>query len=1019
MNGSGPRRAQRLLRDSLSYPATERDDFFVRACGDDADLLAEVRSLYAKWSSDDPITLPTAGGEATPPGGVPIEGPGTRIGPYTLIENLGEGGFGVVYLAQQDEPVRRRVALKIIKLGMDTRQVVARFEQERQALAMMDHPHIAKVLDAGATDAGRPYFVMELVKGDPIVEYCDKNNLSIEERLGLFGQVCDAVQHAHTKGIIHRDIKPSNVLVSTQGGAPQIKVIDFGIAKATAARLTEKTLFTEHRALIGTPEYMSPEQAEGSLDIDTRTDVYSLGVMLYELLTGTTPFTSQELRSAAYAEIQRIIRQIDPPRPSTRISQNTEGIASIAAHRHTQPRRLGTIVRGELDWIVMKALEKDRRRRYETANGLGMDIRRYLAGEAVVAAPPSRAYRVRKFMQRNRVAVGAGAAVAAALLAGVLGTSIGMVKADRQREVAVANERLAVAEAERANAAEQLAQKRAADIEQVAAFQERQFSGMDVPVAAERLRVDLSQRVRAAAERAKLEPAEVSRRVAEVEAITAGADFAGMTTLSLQQNVFEPALASISEQFADQPLVRARLQQSIAHTVRELGLLDLAEGPQDAALRTRREVLGPDHRDTLNSLAAKAALLRQQGKYAEAEGPFEEALAGLRKTAGDDDPDTLQCLKELGGLRQYQGRYDEAKACYTEAFERRKRVLGEDAPSTLIVEGDLGQLLLFQGKYDEAEALLKDAHERLLRVNGENNQATVNVVNSLGSLYVAMGRLDQAEVCYRRSLAWRRASLGENHPSTLGAMENLGGVLFRVGRLDEAVELVKAALAGRARLFGPDGAETLRSVQNLAFLERRQKKYEQAEAGYRRALAGFERLIGPDRPDTLIVRKNLGDVLRDQGKYDEAESVLRTALAAWDRGGPTNDPQSILTVFSLAAVFDAAGRYEDAARVMTDYEPAARRAYTGSQVRQLGDYLSQLGDCRTRAGQFAAAESALVEAHPLLVAGFGPAGDYTRRCESRLASLYAAWDAAEPGGGHGEKAAEWRARVDAAAAERK
>ncbi len=325
---------------------------------------------------------------------------GEQIGRYKLLQQIGEGGFGLVFLAEQLEPVRRQVALKIIKLGMDTHQVVARFEQERQALALMDHPHIARVLDAGSTDRGRPYFVMDLVKGEPITEYCDKHTLSIPNRLRLFEQVCLAVQHAHQKGLIHRDIKPSNVLVSTENGRPVPKIIDFGIAKATAGRLTEHTVFTEQFQMVGTPEYMSPEQAEGSLDIDTRADIYALGVLLYELTTGTTPF-SGELRASTYAEIQRVIREVEPPSPSRRILQSTEDLEKIAARRGTDARKLAGIVRGDLDWIVHKAIEKDRGRRYDTANGLALDIQRYLNGEPVVAAPPSAAYRLRKFVKRH------------------------------------------------------------------------------------------------------------------------------------------------------------------------------------------------------------------------------------------------------------------------------------------------------------------------------------------------------------------------------------------------------------------------------------------------------------------------------------------------------------------------------------------------------------------------------------------------------------------------------------------
>ena len=375
-------RVRRVFMEVAELPEADRAEAIARACGDDVSLRVEVEAMLRAHERAGGFMAAPTGEAPTHPSAAPVteviaqrESAGTSIGPYKLLQLIGEGGFGSVFMAEQLRPVARKVAIKVIKLGMDTRAVIARFEAERQALAMMEHPNIAKVLDAGATEAGRPYFVMELVKGDPIVEYCDKSNLSIEDRLELFAQVCTAVQHAHTKGIIHRDIKPSNVLVSTQDGRPHAKVIDFGIAKATASKLTEKTLFTEHRQLIGTPEYKSPEQAEGSLDIDTRTDVYSLGVLLYELLTGTTPFSSRELRSAAYAEIQRIIREVEPPKPSTRLSSNVETIADVAARRHVEPKRLGAIVRGELDWIVMKALEKDRSRRYETANGLAMDVR--------------------------------------------------------------------------------------------------------------------------------------------------------------------------------------------------------------------------------------------------------------------------------------------------------------------------------------------------------------------------------------------------------------------------------------------------------------------------------------------------------------------------------------------------------------------------------------------------------------------------------------------------------------------
>ncbi len=382
-------------------------------------------------------------------------------GRYKLLEQIGEGGFGIVFMADQLTPVRRRVALKIIKPGMDTRQVLARFDAERQALALMDHPGIARALDAGATDSGHPYFVMELVRGVPITDYCDQNSLAIHERLELFVNVCRAVQHAHQKGIIHRDIKPSNVLVTMQDGRPVPKVIDFGVAKAINQQLTEATLFTRFTEMIGTPLYMSPEQAAmTSLDIDTRSDIYSLGVLLYELLTGTTPFDKHQLKQAAYDEIRRIIREEEPARPSTRLSTLGDKSAAVAAHRHADPSRLSQLVRGDLDWIVMKALEKDRTRRYETANDLALEIQRHLADEPVLARPPSTAYRFRKFARRNKAALATAVVVTLALLLGVVGTTWQLFRATWQRDRAVHAERLAATRLE----SESLA--RAAEAEQ-------------------------------------------------------------------------------------------------------------------------------------------------------------------------------------------------------------------------------------------------------------------------------------------------------------------------------------------------------------------------------------------------------------------------------------------------------------------------------------------------------------------------------------------------------------------------
>jgi WD40 repeat protein/serine/threonine protein kinase len=422
--------------------AEERADYLDRVCGSDRSLRGRVEGLLRAHVEDDEFLESPAAALATAGDTCPqAEGPGTVIGPYKLLEQIGEGGMGIVYMAEQIKPVRRKVALKIIKPGMDTKQVIARFDAERQALAMMEHPGIARVLDAGATESRRPFFVMELVKGIPITDYCDLNRLPIEDRLELFVSVCQALQHAHQKGIIHRDLKPSNVLVTMIDGVPVPKIIDFGVAKAMGQQLTERTLYTGFTQLIGTPLYMSPEQAEFSgVDVDTRSDVYALGVLLYELLTGTTPFDADTFRSAAYDEIRRIIREQEPPKPSTRISTLEATASTVSARRKCDPVSLRKLIRGELDWIVMKALEKDRNRRYETASGLAADVRRYLDDEPVQACPPSAGYRLRKFARRNKRILATAGVVALALVAGTVVSAWQAIRAT-QAEVRAAAQR--------------------------------------------------------------------------------------------------------------------------------------------------------------------------------------------------------------------------------------------------------------------------------------------------------------------------------------------------------------------------------------------------------------------------------------------------------------------------------------------------------------------------------------------------------------------------------------------------
>ena len=585
-------KAADVLADVLDLPPAERSAAADRMCGGDARVRARVETLLraAEGAGDflgdatvGPAGVATVGADAAPTLAPVTERPGSRIGRYKLLQQIGEGGFGVVFLAEQERPVKRQVALKVIKLGMDTREVVARFEAERQALALMDHPNIARVFDAGSTDAGRPYFVMELVRGSPITEYADKHKLSTRDRVALAAAVCRAVQHAHGRGVIHRDLKPSNILVTVTDDRPVPKVIDFGIAKATQSKLTDRTLFTAHRQLIGTPQYMSPEQADSDgSDIDTRTDVYSLGVVLYELLVGTTPFDARQLRSAAFEAMRKMIREVEPPRPSTKLSGLGETLATVATNRGTDPVHLGRAIRGELDWIVMRALEKDRTRRYDTAAALADDLNRYLAGEAVLAGPASGLYRLQKVARRYKAAVATGGAVAAVLVLGVAGTTWGLLREAEQRHVAEARQ----AESDHLRGVAVEAERRSAEQAAIARAEERearvQKSSAEAKATEAKATLDFFTALLDKAAPAKTKDAAVSRVLVE--------------------QLITPALRTVGEQFGAQPMVRASIQDTLADTLTQLGRTDLAEPQAKAAWDARRRVLGADDPGTLSAL---------------------------------------------------------------------------------------------------------------------------------------------------------------------------------------------------------------------------------------------------------------------------------------------------------------------------------------------------------------------------------------------------------------------------------
>ena len=622
MNSDRDQLVKEIFADALEKAdATERAAYLSQACGEDAQLRQHVEALlqaHQKAGAFLEEPAPPPPGKATVLATPLTEKPGDKIGHYKLLQQIGEGGCGVVYMAEQEEPIRRRVALKVIKLGMDTKHVIARFEAERQALALMDHPNIAKVLDAGATDTGRPYFVMELVRGIKITDYCDENRLSTEERLNLFVQICHAIQHAHQKGVIHRDIKPSNILVTLNDGARVPKVIDFGIAKAISQQLTDKTVFTAFEQFIGTPAYMSPEQAlMTSLDIDTRSDIYALGVLLYELLTGHTPFDQKDLVAAGLDEMRRIIREQEPVRPSTCLSTLADPEqTTVAKRRSSEAPQLIHLLRGDLDWIVMKSLEKDRTRRYETANGLADDVLRHLKSEPVAARPASRLYRFQKLVRRNKLAFAAGSAVMAALLIG-LGLSTWLFW--------------------REQAAHRRAQAEAKKSAQVAQLLKNLLQGVGPSAAL------------------------------------------GRDTTMLKE-ILDKTAESVREDLKDQPEIEAELRSTLGDVYFALGQYTNAETMHRRALNIRSNLWGNLNTNVADSLDGLGRALQWQKWQPDdqAERLFQEALNIRTSLLGAEHPRIAASLFNLGYVRMWQGRSSEAERFFRQSLAMRRRLLGND-----------------------------------------------------------------------------------------------------------------------------------------------------------------------------------------------------------------------------------------------------------------------------------------------------------------------------------------------------
>jgi tetratricopeptide (TPR) repeat protein len=924
-----PSREEQIVNAVLQFATLEERAACLKvACVGDAALLQCVEALLlarerAGASLDPDVTVKSAPSTDRPVVEAITEKAGDHINRYKLLQEIGEGGCGVVYMAEQEQPVRRRVALKVIKLGMDTKQVIARFEAERQALALMDHPNIAKVLDAGATETGRPFFVMELVRGVPITEYSDQNNLSTHQRLDLFIPVCKAIQHAHQKGIIHRDIKPSNILVTLHDGVPVPKVIDFGIAKAIDQPLTEKTLFTRFEQFMGTPAYMSPEQAEMSgLDIDTRSDIYSLGVLLYELLTGKTPFDSGELAKSGVDAMRKTIREQEPVRPSTKVATlQGEERTTTARRRSTDGSKLMHQLQGDLDWIVMKCLEKDRTRRYETANGLAVEVQRYLDNEPVMARPPSAAYRFQKAFRRNKLVFAAGGAVIAALILGVIGATMGFVRADRQRRVAEAAQHLAQ---------ENFDQARAAVSDLLAVSDEDLYDVPGMQPLREKLMRAAIERYKPFLERPSADPAPRAELARLYVKYGFTADGNGVDSLTVVSPAYDSALAIQEQLVREHPENRAlRSDLGWSYFFNVWGG-DISSGKRKHSVAQAIETFEALVKETPDDPLARAdlgwALWRQGVGGADIAGDPAATARSLpiREQLVKEFPQSAEFRRELATSLQWQSRLEDdpatALAMLSRATELRTALAAD-------MEQHVPAIWLPARPRDSEARLIRPSLVWVKRDVAFGCAAAAYRRGHLKQWPDALALSDRATGVYRQ--------LVEQNPSMkrfiteFGASSDYSAIITEAEGRAEAAQTRRLDSVNflRARLSA-DHPALARALAEYTFTLLGNGKFSEAEPTARECLTIFEKKL-PDDWRTFNARSMLGGSLLGQKKYAEAEPLLLSGyeglkqredkiahasnpLEAW-RFPEESQPWLKEAVRRLVQLYESTGRLDQAA----------------------------------------------------------------------------------------------------------
>jgi eukaryotic-like serine/threonine-protein kinase len=858
MTGPAWERVKELLHQAMQLAPAQRSGFLDEACVSDAALREEVESLLL---ADERVhssfmQSPQLAGELEPnsDGAGALAAGQIFAQRFQLIRKLGEGGMGQVWLAEQTAPVKRQVALKLIRAGMYDESIVQRFQSERQSLAIMDHPAIAKVFDAGTTLQGQPYFVMEHVPGLPITEYCDQKKLNIMDRLELFIQACEGVQHAHQKAIIHRDLKPANILVVDVDGKPTPRIIDFGLAKAIAPQSGDEPLVTQLGLFMGTPGYMSPEQADpNGRDIDTRTDVYSLGVVLYVLLAGSQPFALKQGQMQPLDELLRKLREEEPPLPSTKVGGDRITSSGTAEARSTESRQLVKMLRGDLDWITMKALEKDRARRYGTPSELAADIQRYLNHEPIVARPANIGYQLRKYARRHRVAVGVVTGLVVVLAAFSVLQSLQLRRITRERD--------------RANRERDRATR-------ITDFMTGMFKVSD--------------------------PSQ-----ARGNSVTA-------------REILDKASNDMGAGLAKDPEVQSQMMQVMASTYQNLGLYARAHYLAKRALDSRLNLLGPDDPKTLESMTQLGYILDKEAHDGEAEKLERRALAGERRVLGSEDPITLGTMDVLAIILQHEDHYDEEEKLERAVIEVATRRQGAASQQSLTAMEDLGSALWYQGRFADAEAEFRRLLELGRPVWGSDGPRTVLTISNLALVIRSQHRPAEAEPLYREVLAIDQRVLGPEHPETARNMDGLAGLLNAEGHLVEAEKLYRDALAIRIRILAPDHREILESKANLAGLLLKEGRVREAITMQRETVAAQARILGPENVDTLISRSNLAEMLNKEGDFAGAEKLARDTLAVENRTLGPQHPFTIASLQQLGIAMSRSHRFAEASKLFED-----------------------------------------------------------------------------------------------------